>query len=228
MTHCTSTTLAPKLVCSAGKATFTTVLSMKAMLDARIVVVSTQAPAAPLHGEVALWESITASSQGGLIRLWMYCAAEGVRRMTPGRAEIGGRLTWTMYPTAWRLATCIANSISRKAQAEENPAAFVPGKGNESCRLPTNSGRHICDAVPGCESHRRRSNLPQSHPSLPPVRTKAAGTKDRRLRFRAACGFIPVRQCHPGFLWHFSTRHTDRRRPGGGGHRLEFAQSTRR
>src|SRR5271168_437188 len=36
-THCKSATVAPKLLCKAGSATFTTVLSINAMLDASIV-----------------------------------------------------------------------------------------------------------------------------------------------------------------------------------------------
>src|ERR1700683_671797 len=36
-THCKSVTVAPKLVCKAGSATFTTVLSMKAILEPSIV-----------------------------------------------------------------------------------------------------------------------------------------------------------------------------------------------
>src|SRR6185436_10225222 len=42
MTHCTSVTVALRLLCKAGNATLTTVPSMKAMLDPRIVAASVQ------------------------------------------------------------------------------------------------------------------------------------------------------------------------------------------
>jgi hypothetical protein len=37
---------------------------MNAMLDARMVAVSTQGPAVPWHGELAAWEAMTSSSHG--------------------------------------------------------------------------------------------------------------------------------------------------------------------
>jgi hypothetical protein len=40
---------------------------MKAMLDARIVAARTQGPVALPHGEAAIREIITASSQGGFM-----------------------------------------------------------------------------------------------------------------------------------------------------------------
>ena len=67
MIHCTSTTLAPNVVCNAGSATLTTVLSMKAMPEARMVAASTQRPTASVQGAAAARESMAASSQGGFI-----------------------------------------------------------------------------------------------------------------------------------------------------------------
>src|ERR1700736_6083757 len=59
-----STAVALRLVCSAGNATLTTVPSMKAMLDARIVAASTQRPRDFGHGAVAGRDRITLSSEG--------------------------------------------------------------------------------------------------------------------------------------------------------------------
>src|SRR5258707_13818778 len=59
-----STAVALRLVCSAGSATLTTVLSMKAMLEARIVAASTQRACDFGHGAVAGRDRITLSSQG--------------------------------------------------------------------------------------------------------------------------------------------------------------------
>src|SRR6266481_1525660 len=64
MTHCTSTIVAFRFVCSAGNATFTTVPSMKAMLDARVVAARTQCPASFEQGAVAGRERIMLSSHG--------------------------------------------------------------------------------------------------------------------------------------------------------------------
>src|SRR6266481_3403814 len=64
MTHCTSTAVALRFVCNAGSATFTTVPSMNAMLDARMVAVSTQRPRDFSHGAIAAPARTTFSSQG--------------------------------------------------------------------------------------------------------------------------------------------------------------------
>src|ERR1700704_4934409 len=50
MTHCASAKRAPNSFCSAGSATLTTVPSMNAMLEARMVAASTQGAAAGEHG----------------------------------------------------------------------------------------------------------------------------------------------------------------------------------
>src|ERR1700690_3508543 len=63
-----STTVACKLVWSAGSATFTTVLSMKARLDPRMVAASTQRLAAAVHGTPPFADLTTASSQGALMQ----------------------------------------------------------------------------------------------------------------------------------------------------------------
>src|SRR4030095_12978890 len=67
MTHCTSTMVAFRFVCSAGTATFTTVLSINAILEASVVATSTQRPASFEQGALARRERITLSSQGSWI-----------------------------------------------------------------------------------------------------------------------------------------------------------------
>src|SRR5215469_8201273 len=64
MTHCTSTIVAFRFVWSAGNATLTTVLSMKAMLEARMVAARTQRPRDFEQGAVSGPDRITFSSQG--------------------------------------------------------------------------------------------------------------------------------------------------------------------
>src|SRR5438874_12276826 len=64
MTHCTSTMVAFRFACSAGNATFTTVLSINAMLEARVVATRTQRPARFEQGAAVGAERITLSSQG--------------------------------------------------------------------------------------------------------------------------------------------------------------------
>src|SRR5438067_13159856 len=71
MTHCTSTIVALRFVCSAGNATLTTVLSIKAILEARVVATSTQRPATFEQGALARRERITLSSQGSWIDVSM-------------------------------------------------------------------------------------------------------------------------------------------------------------
>jgi hypothetical protein len=53
-----------KFLCSAGNATFTTVLSINAILEARVVATSTQRPAGFEQGARAGRERITVSSHG--------------------------------------------------------------------------------------------------------------------------------------------------------------------
>src|SRR5260370_18764152 len=67
ITHCTSITVPPRLLWRAGRATFTTVLSMKAMLDPRIVTTRIHGSAAFAQSARGLPDSITAWSQGGFI-----------------------------------------------------------------------------------------------------------------------------------------------------------------
>src|ERR1700720_4372541 len=64
MTHCTSTMFAWNAFCSVGMATLTTVLSMKAILEARIVAVRIHGPASGLHGAAALPDRMGVPSQG--------------------------------------------------------------------------------------------------------------------------------------------------------------------
>src|SRR5436305_9759792 len=71
MTHCTSTIVAFRFACSAGNATFTTVLSINAILEARVVATSTQRPAIFEHGALAKRERIMLSSQGSWIDVGM-------------------------------------------------------------------------------------------------------------------------------------------------------------
>src|SRR5260370_19159065 len=67
-THCTSATVAFRSVWSTGKATLTTVLSIKAILDPRMVSTSTHVPADCLAGRESFpdrgVERITPSSHG--------------------------------------------------------------------------------------------------------------------------------------------------------------------
>src|ERR1700730_564972 len=64
MTHCASTIVPFRFVWSAGNATFTTVPSMKAILEARVVATSTQCPANFEQGAAAGRERIMLSSHG--------------------------------------------------------------------------------------------------------------------------------------------------------------------
>jgi hypothetical protein len=56
-----------KLDWSAGRATLTTVPSIKAMLEPRMVAASTQGPAFALHGAPAFRDRMTPSSHGGFM-----------------------------------------------------------------------------------------------------------------------------------------------------------------
>src|SRR5947207_150350 len=83
MTHCTSTMLAFRFVCSAGNATFTTVLSIKAMLEARVVATSTQRPASFEQGALAKRERITLSLQGS----WIDVSMTAIFHFSGGRSR---------------------------------------------------------------------------------------------------------------------------------------------
>src|SRR4030095_12882341 len=76
MTHCTCIIGAFRFVCSAGNATLTTVLSIKAILEARVVATSTQRPAVFEQGAPARWERIMLSSQGSWIDVSMMAASD--------------------------------------------------------------------------------------------------------------------------------------------------------
>src|SRR5262249_1812393 len=67
ITHCKSTTVAPRLDCSAGRATLTTVLSINAMLEPRMVAVSTQQPDFSGQRTPGVLPGMTASAHGCLI-----------------------------------------------------------------------------------------------------------------------------------------------------------------
>src|SRR5712671_6777204 len=67
-THCISKTVTWKVAWIAGRATFTTVLSMKAMLEPRIVATSIQVLALAAHGTPASVVRFTTSSHGVLIK----------------------------------------------------------------------------------------------------------------------------------------------------------------
>src|SRR5260370_41513268 len=67
-THCISTTVAWKVAWIAGRATFTTVLSMKAMLEPRIVATSIHILALAAHGTPAPAVRIPTSSQDVLMK----------------------------------------------------------------------------------------------------------------------------------------------------------------
>src|SRR5437764_3803533 len=83
-THCTPTTVAPRLCCSAGNATLTTVLSMKAMLEARIVAVRIHGLDSSPQGCVVV-AALTAISSHGVFTvvfsryLWMRAVMNWVR-----------------------------------------------------------------------------------------------------------------------------------------------------
>src|SRR5579862_797175 len=68
MIHWTPTTFAWRLVCSAGRATFTTVLSMNAMLEARMVAARIQGLACAVEGAPTIPNRIAASSHGGFMK----------------------------------------------------------------------------------------------------------------------------------------------------------------
>ena len=82
MTHCASNTVALNSRCSAGSAMLTTVPSMKAMLDARMVAARIQGAAAGEQGALAGAARTAASSQGSLVKVVM--ALRAVCPQLPG------------------------------------------------------------------------------------------------------------------------------------------------
>src|ERR1700682_6066754 len=88
MTHWTPTTVALKSRCSAGKATFTTVPSMKARLEPRIVAASTHLPDDFGHGLVESPDRITPSSHGSRINVVIvdYAARQSILAQPRTRA----------------------------------------------------------------------------------------------------------------------------------------------
>src|SRR5580692_1442142 len=80
ITHCTSTTVARRDAWSEGRATFTAVLSIKAMLEARIVAARIQRPACALLGTSTPADRITVSSQGNLTEVRMHLDDERLPR----------------------------------------------------------------------------------------------------------------------------------------------------
>src|SRR4051812_42355419 len=81
MTHWTSMTVAFRLACSAGKATLTTVPSMNAMLEPRIVAARIQGPEVLGQGAAALPDRMTPSSHGCLAMLAI--ASFSLHKKTP-------------------------------------------------------------------------------------------------------------------------------------------------
>jgi hypothetical protein len=65
----------------AGRATLTTVLSINALLEARIVTTRIQGPASVLHGAPALPDRIAASSHGGVMEAVDAFRVEGVLKL---------------------------------------------------------------------------------------------------------------------------------------------------
>src|SRR6266849_120590 len=66
ITHCSSVAVAARLFCIAGSATLTTVPSMNAMLEPRMVVTRIHRPTSRAHGAETGRERMTPSSQGAL------------------------------------------------------------------------------------------------------------------------------------------------------------------
>src|SRR5262249_26225173 len=85
MTHCTSAAVALRLVCNAGNATFTTVPSMNAMLDARMVAARIQRPRVFEHGAAAGPDRIMFSSQASWRTTGMF--VDTAKPQVPASAE---------------------------------------------------------------------------------------------------------------------------------------------
>src|SRR5215218_2860578 len=64
--HCASTAVAPSRSCICGRATFVTVLSIKAIADPMMVAARIQGPDRGEQGASAFPERMTPTSQGGL------------------------------------------------------------------------------------------------------------------------------------------------------------------
>src|SRR5207247_530426 len=135
MTHCTSTAVALRFVCSAGSATFTTVPSMNAMLDARMVAARTQRPRDFSHGAVAAPERTTFSSQGS--RKSAHICANSVfakcvfgKAIQPAFADVRATGHWFLTRAS---ARCFLTVLGRCGQcnlhAGDGHAAFAHGSG---------------------------------------------------------------------------------------------------
>src|SRR5215472_6660687 len=81
--HCTSTTLAWNVACNVGTATLTTVLSMNAMLEPRIVAARIQGPVVAVRGAHTRPNAITPSSHGVLTHIRMPYSTDPVRTAVP-------------------------------------------------------------------------------------------------------------------------------------------------
>src|SRR5215218_3237591 len=64
--HCASTAVAPSRSCISGRATFVTVLSIKAIADPMMVAARIQGPDCGAQGASAFLDWMTPTSQGGL------------------------------------------------------------------------------------------------------------------------------------------------------------------
>src|SRR3989440_5441258 len=96
MTHWTPMTVAPKSRWSAGSATFTTVPSIKARLEPRIVAASTHLPDDSGHGLGESPDRITPSSHGSRINVvilaYTLCASKMGRPGSRGGPILSPRL----------------------------------------------------------------------------------------------------------------------------------------
>src|SRR5439155_14767549 len=100
--HCTSATVACRSRCNTGSATLTTVPSIKAILDPRIVAARIQAPLflfvlEEVTGDGAGAEWMTPESHGGLSMLAIGCLLV-FRRTSPIRANYNDELTMNRPP----------------------------------------------------------------------------------------------------------------------------------
>src|SRR5258707_13173020 len=126
MTHCTSTAVALRFVCSAGSATFTTVPSMNAMLDARMVAARTQRPRVFSQGAVPAPERTTFSSQGSRKSAYIYANsvfAKCVVRKAIQPAFSGLRLRHDRMTRDVRMFACVM--ISRRVGAQCHAALLA-------------------------------------------------------------------------------------------------------
>src|SRR5438094_7122867 len=83
MTHCTSTIVAFRFACRADNATFTTVPSMNAMLEASVVAVSTQRPEDFEQGAAVGYDWIMPSSQGSRMNAAIFATNNRQTNLAP-------------------------------------------------------------------------------------------------------------------------------------------------